>query len=164
MSGESNVDPGPARRLSSLEHGSHDALEREENQHDRKQHDGEFEDLADEPEVTTVAAEEIEDGGDRDRGKREEKQQANQDQGASGGCALAARDLPAPRMPGARAGEHHAGESCQPWNAEGTSAGSAKVTSSNASVRARSARATALLRPWPDLNAVYWPISGWPSR
>ena len=74
-----------------LKHRPDDALEREEDQHDREQHDGEFDDLADEPEIATVAAEEIKDGGDRDRGKREEEQQANENQGASGGRSTAGR-------------------------------------------------------------------------
>ena len=154
----------PAPRLASLQHRPHDALECEENQNDREQHDGELEHLPDETQIATVASEEVEERGDGDRGEREKEQQANKDQGASDSCRAATRAAPAPREPGAQPPAHHAGESCQPWNAEGTSAGSAKVTISNAAVRARSARATALLRPWPDLKAVYCPISGCPSR
>ena len=145
-----------------LKHRPDDALEREEDQHDREKQDREFENLADEPKVAVIAAEQVENGGDANRSEREEQQQAYEDQGAS--VALTTADVVAARRaPGSNAG-HHAGESCQPWNAEGTSAGSAKVMISNASVRASSARATALLSPWPDLNAVYCPINGCPSR
>ena len=146
-----------------LKHGTDDALEREVDQHDREKENRELDDLADEAEIAAVAAKQVEDGGDADCGERQEQQGANEDQDASAARALTTAHIVPASRPDAHAG-HHAGESCQPWNAEGTSAGSAKVTSSNASVRARSARATALLSPWPDLNAVYCPISGYPSR
>jgi len=85
-------------------------------------------------------------GSAEDRGQRKETK-----------FSSAIAPLAADSIRHAVAGNHRA-------NAGGTSAAAAKVVNWNASGRASSDRVSALLSAWPDLNAVYWPIIGCPSR
>ena len=67
---------GPTRNL---KHWADQALEREEDQHDGKDQDRKLDHLPDEAQIAAVAAEQIQDRGNRDCGKRQKQEQANKD-------------------------------------------------------------------------------------
>src|SRR4030095_3737116 len=114
----------------------------------------------DETQVAPIALEHIEQKRHRDGREREKQQQANDHHRVA--VPVSARRAVARGV--SRARGHQAATGFQPLNADGTSASAANVVTSKASGRASSARASALLSACPDLNAVYCPTSGWPSR